>query len=542
MFPPPVGRAGDSFDARVLGGVKRIRLNRKTPAHLARVGNFMNSESRSRVWKRLRVSRVHWCSVCDSHVLHECHHGGAGSSLGHRVGVGKFEDALVHVPRLCMKEVVISFAFSCMRMCVDIHAQGTIKNNNNHNHNHHHHHNHHNHHNHHKPFCSFCYLFCVAFCGTLAVAMSDRDGGSSAWRRRERRLRSMLRHERQTVAMELAAALHHRRDVGLGVNAGLRAQTTASSGKRPGVLTEPEPQGGAVTVGYVAAPVPTLALSVLAGSAGEAVDDLSLRFLLGRSLAEKKEEEEEEEKRRKEEFDRQVEELRQASLARARELYGSKRKRKKRRKRRLPRSSVLRGGRARRRQRQWRAFGSPGVVLHCAVFPSIVDRPEMPCIMAGMDQKDRCSGLYKAGIAGYDAPRAVFPSLVVRPGMLGILAGMDQKDNCSGMDNAGFAGDPAPRAVSSLRQAHDARHHGRHAMEGQLPEVFRSTCCFFSGRRLQEWLLEEFHTSLVFMVVSVFCAMLGSTLDTCCLVRCTQSRAGSTAGRACPQLQLWSPS
>ena len=162
-------------------------------------------------------------------------------------------------------------------------------------------------------------------------------------------------------------------------------------------------------------------------------------------LAEKKEEEE---KRRKEEFDRQVEELRQASLAR--ELYRSKKKRKKRRKRRLPRSSVLRGGRARRRQRQWRAFGSPGVVLHRAVFPSIVDRPEMPCIMAGMDQKDRCSGLYKAGIAGYVAPRAVFPSLVVRPRMLGILAGMDQKDNCSGMDNAGFAGDPAPRAVSSL--------------------------------------------------------------------------------------------
>ena len=31
----------------------------------------------------------------------------------------------------------------------------------------------------------------------------------------------------------------------------------------------------------------------------------------------------------------------------------------------------------------------------------------------------------------------------------------------------------APRAVSSLRQAHDARHHGRHAPEGQLPEAFR---------------------------------------------------------------------
>ena len=35
--------------------------------------------------------------------------------------------------------------------------------------------------------------------------------------------------------------------------------------------------------------------------------------------------------------------------------------------------------------------------------------------MADMDQKDRCSCMYKAGIAGYYAPRAVFPSLVGRP-------------------------------------------------------------------------------------------------------------------------------
>ena len=48
-----------------------------------------------------------------------------------------------------------------------------------------------------------------------------------------------LRHERQTVAMELAAPLHHRRDVGPGLNDGLRAQTTASSGTRPGVLRRP---------------------------------------------------------------------------------------------------------------------------------------------------------------------------------------------------------------------------------------------------------------------------------------------------------------
>ena len=82
--------------------------------------------------------------------------------------------------------------------------------------------------------------------------------------------------------------------------------------------------------------------------------------------------------------------------------------------------------------------------------------------------------------------------------------------NCAGC-KAVIAGDPAPRAVSSFRLAHDARHHGRHAMEGQLPD---------------------------FMVVSVFCALLGSTLDTCCVVRCTRSRAGNTAGRACSQLQL----
>ena len=62
---------------------------------------------------------------------------------------------------------------------------------------------------------------------------------------------------------------------------------------------------------------------------------------------------------------------------------------KKRKKKNLPRGRVSRG-RARRRLRQWHVSGSPGDVLLCAVFPSMVDRPEMLCIMAGMDQKDRC--------------------------------------------------------------------------------------------------------------------------------------------------------
>ena len=43
--------------------------------------------------------------------------------------------------------------------------------------------------------------------------MAERDdaggGTGSARRRRERRLRSMLRHERMAVAMALAESLHH---------------------------------------------------------------------------------------------------------------------------------------------------------------------------------------------------------------------------------------------------------------------------------------------------------------------------------------------
>ena len=149
----------------------------------------------------------------------------------------------------------------------------------------------------------------------------------------------------------------------------------------------------------------------------------------------------------------------------------AKRKRKKRRKKKTPKTSSYHG-RARRRQRQWHTLyvGDRGVVLLHAVFPSIVDRPEMPCIMAvwyrrtvavvctwlvllvtmllalcsfpwlaGPEcsafwpvstRRGGCSGMDNAGIAGDSAPRAVFSSLVGRPRVLGILAGMDQKDSC----------------------------------------------------------------------------------------------------------------
>ena len=113
----------------------------------------------------------------------------------------------------------------------------------------------------------------------------------AAKRRRERRLRAMLRHERQTVAMELAAALHHSRDVGPGKDDGLRAQKTASSGKRPGVLTEPEAQVGAVTVGYVAAPGPLLCTPLLADTTADGVDTGALAFLTRAALEAQEEEE-----------------------------------------------------------------------------------------------------------------------------------------------------------------------------------------------------------------------------------------------------------
>ena len=70
--------------------------------------------------------------------------------------------------------------------------------------------------------------------------------------------------------------------------------------------------------------------------------------------------------------------------------------------------------------------------------------------MSVSDQKDRCSGIYKAGIDGDYAPRAVFSSLVRRPRLIGIMGGIFQKDSYalgSGTYKAGIAGDCAPGAV-----------------------------------------------------------------------------------------------
>ena len=109
----------------------------------------------------------------------------------------------------------------------------------------------------------------------------------------------MLRHERLTVAMELAAALHHSRDARSEVaHEALRGQKTASSGTRPEPLAEvSEPQVGAVTVGYVAAPVPFLSSPMLADAVADAVEARTAKYLLKAALRRREEEEEEEGRR-----------------------------------------------------------------------------------------------------------------------------------------------------------------------------------------------------------------------------------------------------
>ena len=280
----------------------------------------------------------------------------------------------------------------------------------------------------------------------------DCAGTSSARRRRERRLRSWLRHERMTVAMELAAATHHSSPKGGWPDTthdALRGQKTASSAgvHLAGVLKEPEVHWEAATVGHVAAPGPLLAVPVLAG--GDGVDRTALSFLVRRAVEDRKKEKEEKEKekaRKKKEAQEKADlelakrdpwwaqhladmkAMEQGRYKHPSSASSSKRKRKKRRKRRTPRTSSL-PGRARRRQRQWFA----------------------------------CS----AGFTGNDVPRVMIPSDVVWPKMLRIMAGMVQKDSCSGMARL-FLLMTVHFVLCFLPslQARDARHHGRYGPEG----------------------------------------------------------------------------
>ena len=265
--------------------------------------------------------------------------------------------------------------------------------------------------------------------------------------------------------MELAAATHHSSPKGGWPDTthdALRGQKTASSaGAHPGVLKEPEVHWEAATVGFVAAPGPLFAVPVLAG--GDGADRTALSFLVRRAVEDRKREEEEKEKekaRKKKEAQEEADlelakrdpwwaqhlaDMKAMEERRNKASSSSKRKRKKRRKRRTPRTSSL-PRRARRRQRQWYA----------------------------------CN----AGFTGDDVPRVMFPSGVVWPTMLRIMAGMVQKDSCSGM----------ARLVLLMTvhfvlcflpslQALDARHHGRYGPVGlvcwflPMSLALCSSCC-----------------------------------------------------------------
>ena len=260
--------------------------------------------------------------------------------------------------------------------------------------------------------------------------------GEAARRGRERQLRSFLRHEELSVKMALARAFHHnphrvevpREGVQHEVHVGPRAQKPPLPGKRPGLPPEPEPQVRATTVGYVAAPEPLVSTPSLPDTAAEAVDVVTVHFLLKDALKQLKEGRslEEEEERR---WMVQVKAMPELSLR-------NPRKRKKRRKRKLPRSSSHSSfGRARRRLRQWHAryVGLPGDVPFPAVFPSVVVRPAMLSIMAVTNQKDSTtlvgSGMCRVGFTGYYEHCVMFPSGVAKPKMRCILAGMDQIDS-----------------------------------------------------------------------------------------------------------------
>ena len=289
-------------------------------------------------------------------------------------------------------------------------------------------------------------------------------GVGSARRRRERRLRAALRHEQQTVAMVLSAALHHSAQVGADVlYAAPRSQKTdRTTGRRPGVLKEPVPP---VVVEHAACPCSGALLLVvpsLAAAESDGVDGTSVKYFLKLAL-QKKKEEEKEEKKRKEEYEERMSVLnrrvrdglpltsaedaawRQWSCLLPRQE--KRRKRKKRKKRRLPRTS----SRPSRCRKLWRfrscsfstlSSSSPVVpqrqILMVQTIQQITEFPQFlyvsgrrcPCC-AGR----ACHAVLTALVCTWlvflvTLHPALCSCVFVWPKMLRIMAGMTQQDSC----------------------------------------------------------------------------------------------------------------
>ena len=117
--------------------------------------------------------------------------------------------------------------------------------------------------------------------------MSERDGAAA--RRRARRLSTWHRHERLTVAMGLATAIHHsvqhlREWSASGTKrCGARSLQLQGRGRLAGATV------GAVTAGYVAAPAPLLAAPVVAS--GDGPHASALAFLVRQAVLAQEEKE-----------------------------------------------------------------------------------------------------------------------------------------------------------------------------------------------------------------------------------------------------------
>ena len=312
-----------------------------------------------------------------------------------------------------------------------------------------------------------------------------------------------------------------------------RRQNAPHPGVRPGSLFDPGPQRSDRTVRHSAGDTLLLVVPALRGDDG--VDGTTLRFLLKQNLSlKKKQEEEEKEGKRLErrqvllnEFfaladvplqhrsPQQVSRLEALAKTLDDELAAhpsqpSRRKRKKKRKKRLPRTRFL-------------PRGFAGGAAPRVMFPSVVGRPVMLCIMADMDQKDStlratlavacvslvssmtlrtalCSFTLSSAVlvvllvmlgimVGMDQKDKLFlavacaqvvlpvtlPALcsfpVFRPVMFGIMAGMDQKNILAlFVDNGGFTGYDTPRACSCWSV-------GRPVMFGIMAGICPLVCC-----------------------------------------------------------------
>ena len=129
------------------------------------------------------------------------------------------------------------------------------------------------------------------------------DCEGAAQRRRQRRFRQFLRHERLSVAMHLAEALHHsagpsklkvverrerQEEAGSETYHAPRGPKALPPGMRPAPPSEVAgPQVVAATDDYVAAEAPLLAVWSLGGADG--VDDTAVKFLLRAELKKKEE-------------------------------------------------------------------------------------------------------------------------------------------------------------------------------------------------------------------------------------------------------------